>query len=73
MAELAVLVEGTSSLPIQILGLVPCPPTPACYPPLSIPPCCLLYISEDRVLGEEGGGGVEEGSRVTCVKNNGIM
>ena len=50
----------------------PLSPTPACYPLLSIPPCCLLYISEDRVLREEGGGGVEEGSRANCVDTNGV-
>ena len=29
-------------------------------------------IGEDRVLRKEGGGGVEEGSRATCVKNKGV-
>ena len=50
----------------------PLSPTPACYALLSIPPCCPLYINVDRVLREEGGGGVEEGSRVTCVETNGV-
>ena len=48
----------------------PIPPTPACYPLLSIPSCFLWYISEDRVLREEGGGGVEEGNRITCGTND---
>ena len=58
-------------IPHQKIWLGPLPPTPACYPLLSISPCCLLYISEDRVLREEGGGGVEEGNTVTCVYGNG--
>ena len=40
--------------------------------PMDFTTCCLLYISEDRVLREEGGGGVEEGSRVTCVETSGV-
>ena len=47
-------------------------PTPACYPLLSIPSCCLLYISDDRVLREEGGGGVEKESRATCVETSSV-
>ena len=50
----------------------PLSPTPACYPLLSIPPSCLLYVGEYRVLREEGGGGVEEGRRATCVESNGV-
>ena len=50
----------------------PLSPTPACYPLLSIAPCCLLYISEDRVIREEGGGGVEEEGGVTWVEINGM-
>ena len=41
----------------------PLSPTPACYPLLSISPC----VSEDRVLGEEGRGGIEVGSSITCM------
>ena len=70
VAELAVLLFTTSSLPIQISGLVPSPPLLHVIHLLSIPPCCPLYISEDRVLREEGGGGVEEESSVTCVENS---
>ena len=33
-------------------------PTVTCYPLLSIPPCYLLYISDEGVLREEGDGGV---------------
>ena len=40
------------------------------------PVCMTCYItcniSEDRVLRKEGGGGLEEGSRVVCVKNKGV-
>ena len=58
-------------IPHQNLWPGPLSPTPACYPLLSILPCCLLYISEDRVLREEGGGDVQEGNSVTCVYRNG--
>ena len=50
----------------------PLSPTPTCYPLLSILPCCLLYISEDIVLREERGGGVEEEIRITCIKTSGV-
>ena len=50
----------------------PLSPTAACYPLAFIPPCCSLFISEDRVLREEGDGGVEEEIRVTCVEISGI-
>ena len=72
VAELAVLLFDYKFTPHPNLRPGPLSPTPACYPLLSIPPCCLLYISEDRVLTEEGGGGVEEGSRVTCIVTSGV-
>ncbi len=46
----------------------PLSPAPAHYPLLSVPPRCLSYISEERMLRHKGGGDVEEGGGVTCVK-----
>ena len=40
----------------------PSAPTGTVDPMLSIASCYLLYISDERVIDEEGGGGVEEGS-----------
>ena len=46
----------------QYLYVSPIPPTGAVDPTLSILPCYLLYISDEGMLGEEGGGDEDEGS-----------
>ena len=52
----------------------PPPSLPPCAldPLLSVPPSYLLYISDEGVVGEEGGGGKQERSRSLCRIRNAV-